>query len=44
MSYSKSERLSFVLGEVIDPKNRCKKCHGKKVCDETKILEVNLFF
>lgn len=29
-------------GEVIDPKNRCKKCLGKKVCDETKILEVQV--
>jgi len=27
-------------GEVIDAKNRCKKCLGKKVSDETKILEV----
>jgi len=29
-------------GEVIDPKNRCKKCLGKKVCEETKILEVQV--
>ena len=31
-----------MLGEVIDPKNRCKKCLGKKVSEATKILEVNL--
>jgi len=29
-------------GEVIDAKNRCKKCLGKKVSDETKILEVQV--
>jgi len=29
-------------GEVIDPKNRCKKCLGKKVSEETKILEVRV--
>lgn len=29
-------------GEVIDPKNRCKKCAGKKVVEETKILEVRV--
>jgi len=29
-------------GEVIDPKNRCKDCRGKKVCDETKKLEVHV--
>lgn len=29
-------------GEVIDPKNRCKKCLGKKVIEETKILEVQV--
>jgi len=29
-------------GEVIDPKNRCKKCLGKKVGEETKILEVRV--
>lgn len=29
-------------GEVIDAKNRCKKCLGKKVCEETKILEVQV--
>jgi len=29
-------------GETIDPKNRCKKCLGKKVNEETKILEVRV--
>jgi len=29
-------------GEVIDPKNRCKTCNGKKVSEETKILEVQV--
>jgi DnaJ family protein A protein 2 len=29
-------------GEQIDPKNRCKKCNGKKVCEDTKILEVQV--
>ena len=28
-------------GEVINPKDRCKKCQGKKVCKESKILEVS---
>lgn len=31
-------------GEVIDSKNRCKKCVGKKVVEETKILEVTQLF
>jgi DnaJ family protein A protein 2 len=29
-------------GEVIDPKNRCKKCLGKKVVEEIKVLEVEV--
>lgn len=29
-------------GEQIDEKNRCKKCNGKKVCEDTKILEVQV--
>ncbi len=29
-------------GERIDPKNRCKKCTGRKVVRERKILEVSV--
>eukprot|EP00088_Acartia_fossae_P068563 TRINITY_DN8724_c0_g1_i2.p1 TRINITY_DN8724_c0_g1~~TRINITY_DN8724_c0_g1_i2.p1 ORF type:complete len:410 (+),score=122.85 TRINITY_DN8724_c0_g1_i2:47-1276(+) len=29
-------------GETVDPKLRCKKCNGKKVIRERKILEVNV--
>ncbi|XP_022918984.1 dnaJ homolog subfamily A member 2-like [Onthophagus taurus] len=29
-------------GEVINEKDRCPTCHGKKVCNETKILEVHV--
>jgi len=29
-------------GEIIDPKYRCKKCKGKKVTEESKILEVQV--
>ncbi|XP_060518305.1 dnaJ homolog subfamily A member 2-like [Cylas formicarius] len=29
-------------GEVIKEKDRCPGCHGKKVCNETKILEVHV--
>lgn len=30
----------FFVGEVINEKDRCKKCEGKKVIKEVKILEV----
>ena len=30
------------LGEIIDAKHRCKKCKGKKVVQESKVLEVNV--
>lgn len=30
------------LGEVINEKDRCKKCEGKKVIKEVKILEVHV--
>lgn len=30
------------LGEVINEKDRCKKCEGHKVCKETKLLEVHV--
>ena len=29
-------------GEIIDPKDRCKECKGKKVVKETKIIEVEI--
>lgn len=29
-------------GEIVDPKNRCKQCSGKKVQQERKVLEVNI--
>ena len=37
--------MFFVMstsGEIIDAKHRCKKCKGKKVVQESKVLEVNL--
>lgn len=32
----------FTPGEVISEKDRCKKCEGKKVVKEVKILEVHV--
>lgn len=32
----------FCPGEVINEKDRCKKCEGQKVCKETKLLEVHV--
>jgi DnaJ family protein A protein 2 len=29
-------------GEQIDPKHKCKHCHGKKVSSERKVLEVHI--
>ena len=36
--------LSGVIrpGEVIDEKNKCKTCNGKKVCKEKKILDAEI--
>lgn len=31
-----------VAGEVINEKDRCRKCEGHKVCKETKLLEVHV--
>lgn len=32
----------FCAGEVINEKDRCRKCEGHKVCKETKLLEVHV--
>lgn len=32
----------FCTGEVINEKDRCRKCEGHKVCKETKLLEVHV--
>lgn len=29
-------------GEYINPKDRCKNCHGKKVVRERKLIEVHI--
>lgn len=34
--------LESLIGEVISEKDRCKKCEGKKVVKEVKILEVHV--
>lgn len=34
--------MCVCLGEVINEKDRCKKCEGHKVCKETKLLEVHV--
>ena len=31
-----------IKGEIINEKDRCKECKGKKVTNETKILEVHV--
>ena len=32
----------MISGELINEKDRCKECKGKKVTSETKILEVHV--
>ena len=32
----------MIVGEVINEKDRCKACHGQKVTDEKKLLEVHV--
>ena len=32
----------LILGETISEKDRCKECKGKKVVQDTKVLEVNI--
>ena len=32
----------YISGEVINKRDRCKTCHGKKVVKENKILEVHI--
>ena len=34
--------LCAFAGEVINEKDRCRKCEGHKVCKETKLLEVHV--
>ena len=33
---------NYVAGESISDKDKCKECRGKKVTNETKILEVHV--
>lgn len=40
--FSVFKSLYFVLGEVISEKDRCSTCRGKKVVNETKILDVHI--
>lgn len=41
-SYALYLTVFLFLGEVINEKDRCKKCEGKKVIKEVKILEVHV--
>lgn len=34
--------MCVLAGEVINEKDRCRKCEGHKVCKETKLLEVHV--
>lgn len=34
--------VALLIGEVISEKDRCSTCRGKKVVNETKILEVHI--
>lgn len=34
--------MGSCAGEVINEKDRCRKCEGHKVCKETKLLEVHV--
>lgn len=38
----KLSKLCACAGEVINEKDRCRKCEGHKVCKETKLLEVHV--
>lgn len=33
---------ALLIGKVINEKDRCSVCHGKKVVNETKILDVHI--
>jgi hypothetical protein len=42
-SYSEMNIIdTLLLGKIISEKDRCSMCHGKKVVNETKILDVHI--
>ncbi len=35
--------MDILPGEMINEKDKCKKCHGKKTVKENKVLEVSKY-